>query len=145
MTVLEKRYKEVREPVSRTNARQISRAKKNHVATLWHIREAHLSCSVVSHMMSVMSYRMTINKEMAKLVCDTCIKIKQFVSSAVGHLANNAEKITVYKGTCGTFQIQTIKGKQYFFALTTTPHRYKEVQLLRHKNEVVQHLQDYIA
>lgn len=111
---------------------------------IWHKRMGHISQGVVRHMITDGRYGMKRSKPQ-NVDCPTCTQTRQTKPPAIGKLIDDAQDITLYMDICGPFQKETYCGKQYFMTMTTTPHRYTNVQLMRTRDEAVQNCYDFIA
>lgn len=78
-------------------------------------------------------------------ICKVCIQTKQTKAPASGKLVGEAENITQHIDICGPLLVHSFGGNRYFMSMTTTPHRYTSVQLLRTRDEAAQYCYDHIA
>lgn len=90
-------------------------------------------------------YRMNATTNSDKIRCSSGKRADQTSEVATGRLLNTSPNITVHGNICDLVEIEILRRKRYFLTMTTTPHQYLNVQLLRHRCEAAQLVFDFIV
>lgn len=125
----------------------VGAAKRGEKATsrIWHMRMGHAGQRVVQDMCEDTEYGMAVADEDPKDTCVTCVEATQTKSTMTGKLATDEQDITVHSDICGPFGTRTRGGKRYFATFIVSKSRYCDVALLKTRDEVREHLYEFIA
>lgn len=109
----------------------------------WHSPMGHASPDNIKHMRSDHTYSMTGKVSVGN--CNVIVEAKQTNAPATGRLLEESENFTLHSDICGPIQTQLLGGNCYFMTITTTLHRFTNVQMLQTKDEALQCCYDHIA
>lgn len=106
---------------------------------------AHAGQRIVQDMEDDTGYGMKVEEQDKGDTCSTCVEATQTKSSVTEKLATYEQGITVHSDICGPFDTRTKGGKRYFATFIVSKSLYCEVALLKMKDEVGEHLFNFIA
>ena len=112
---------------------------------IWHMRVGHAGKSIIEAMCANEKYKMSITEKPVNNGCCDCDLASQTKSAMKGKLVTDEDDITIHTDICGPLEVQTFGGKNYFVTFTIAKSRYCNVALLSSRDQVGNHLEEFVA